>query len=331
MLNANDVWWNPVNWPFLAWFAIAFYLVFSWSEFRERYWQYRAKNWPELRALVDTPDIEEYSRGRNGTGYRVKFSYVYSTEGIRAAGQGKREFASRRLADHFLENITNQTIPIRINPRDGQHSVIRRNELDNYLRTLPAKPKPEVIKPLPRWARVLLVPYLFVAIAALVLSIYIHLSAYFGRIVFSDHFFEIFGCSVILAFPAGFVYSRRFVDSDSTSMFERLPKPLRLLNWLIGAYVVINFVLMWFRGLVSLGEGQHEFTSWMMRGFSGHLFYFSYFTVVMVAQTLFATSREYSCVRGHIAADPRDTFCVKCGSPVQAIDDESNGEYDLRS
>jgi hypothetical protein len=216
-------------------------------------------------------------------------SYSYAISGATYRGSFKRVFGSQLEAEDFFHGLEGQAVAVSYNLDKPSSSVLLDGAVDDALaRRPPFLPDPALVaeRTLPAWIAPLLGPLALISFIGLVLSLWVHIGALYGRKVAPEYFFWglHFGIFVVW-FPAVLIVQKRVGSTRGYDVwkkfFEGAPDGLRYLMYLFFAYAFVNFALFWFQA--STGVSGDSAITW--RGFSGHwmAFYCSALAIFLAA------------------------------------------------
>jgi hypothetical protein len=291
-------WTEPKTWPWFLYIWLAFFLggwllpLWRWLQ-REQ-----AKSWPTTTGRIDSVYIAEPKRflgltlqpNRSRT-YNGVLAYSYTLSGSSLQGQYRRNFASEREAQDFLRDLEGQTVPVQYHSSKPARSVLLESTVETLLLNRPALPDSGLdtswVEPLPNWARPFLGFFAFLALIGLLLSIWVHVGALFGRRVAPEYFFALLHVGIFVVFFPAILIARKRVGSTSGKDFWKLvtkgsPDGLRYLLYFFFAYAFVNFAI--FMAQAPTGKHTGE-TPAVWRGFSGHwvVFYCASFVILTSA------------------------------------------------
>jgi hypothetical protein len=142
---------------------------------------------------------------------------------------------------------------------------------------------------LPNWLKPLVGFFAFLALIGLLLSIWVHVGALFGRIVAPEYFFWGLHAGIFVVFFPAILVAQKRVGSTNRKDFWKVvtkgsPDGLRYLLYFFFAYAFVNFSVFMFKSPSGAApNGQNPAIEW--RGFSGHwmLFYCASFVILSSA------------------------------------------------
>lgn len=304
-INTPFRWTEPSTWPWIVYVWLAFLLI-GWLR---PVWQWlqreQAKSWPTATGHIDSAYIAEPKRflgltlqsGRSQT-YSATLDYSYTLSGETFHGQYKRRCGSEGEAQEFLRGLAGQTVPVQYNFNRPGRSALLEATVESLLRSRPPSPDSSAtgswIEPLPNWLKPLVGFFAFLALIGLVLSIWVHVGALFGRKVAPEYFF--WGLHVgifVVFFPAILVAQKRFGSTRRRDFWKVAtkgsPDGLRYLLYFFFAYAFVNFFIFFFQA--PTGKQPNETPAIVWRGFSGHWMVFYCASFVILSSSL-NSSRE---------------------------------------
>jgi hypothetical protein len=289
-------WNDPSTWPWFLYVWLAFFLagwllpIWRWLQREQQ------KSWPTASAHIDSAHIGEPKRflgltlpAKNNEKYAGVLAYSYSMSGDVFHGEYERNFASEEAALEFLRGLEGQTISVRYSPNKPSRSVMLEDTVETLLRNRPPGPNArDWTDSLPPLLKPFLGLFALLSFAGLVLSIWVHVGALFGRQVAPDYFFWGLHMGIFVVFIPAVLVAQKRVGTTSRRDFWKVvtkgsPDGLRYLLYFFFAYAVVNFAIF-FLQMAPLGkqEGTSPLT-W--RGFSGHwmVFYCASFAILTSA------------------------------------------------
>jgi len=293
--------WNePNTWPWFLYIWLAFFLsgwllpLWRWLQ-REQ-----AKSWPTTTARIDSAYIGEPKRflgltlqsGRSRT-YDAILAYSYILSGDTFHAEYKRSFGSEGEAQEFQRGLEGQTVPVQYNSNRPARSVLLEATVETLLRNRPALPDSgpagSWTEPLPNWLKPLVGFFAFLALIGLLLSIWVHIGALFGRRVAPEYFFWGLHIGIfVVFFPAIFVAQKRVGSTNRKDFWKVVtkgsPDGLRYLLYFFFAYAFVNFFIFILQAPPGTApKDENPVLQW--RGFSGHwmVFYCASFVILSSA------------------------------------------------
>jgi hypothetical protein len=292
-------WTEPRTWPWFLYIWLAFILggwllpLWRWLQ-REQ-----AKSWPTTTARIDSAYIGEPKRflgltlqsGRSRT-YDAILAYSYTLSGPSFQGQYKQSFGSEKEAQDFLRDLEGQTVPVQYHPNKPARSVHLEATVETLLRNRPPLPdsgNAGWADSLPNWLKPLVGFFAFLSLIGLLLSIWVHVGALFGRRVAPEYFFFFLHAGIfVVFFPAILVAQKRVGSTNRKDFWKAVtkgsPDGLRYLLYFFFAYAFVNFFIFILQQPPGTApKGQNPALEW--RGFSGHwmVFYCASFVILSSA------------------------------------------------
>jgi hypothetical protein len=290
-------WTEPRTWPWIFYVWLAFLLI-GWLLPLWRWLQReQAKSWPTTTGRIDSAYIAEPKRflgftlqpNRSRT-YDAVLEYSYTLSGDTFREKYKRNFRSEGEAREFLRGLEGQTVPVQYNSNHPARSLLLEATVETLLRNRPPVPDArDWTDSLPPLLKPFLGLFAFLSFVGLVLSIWVHVGALFGRQVAPDYFF--WGLHVgifVVFFPAIFVAQKRVGSTNRKDFWKVVtkgsPDGLRYLLYFFFAYAVVNFAIFFFQ-TVPMGRQVGPPSALTWRGFSGHwmVFYCASFAILTSA------------------------------------------------
>jgi hypothetical protein len=291
-------WTEPKTWPWFLYIWLAFFLggwllpLWRWLQ-REQ-----AKSWPTTTGRIDSAYVAEPQRflglmlqsGRSRT-YDAILAYSYTLSGDTFRATYKRSFGSEREAQDFVRDLEGQTVPVQYNSNYPGRSTLLEATVETLLRNRP--PLPDAgeagwVDPLPSWQKPLVGFFSFLALIGLLLSIWVHVGALFGRRVAPDYFFALLHVGIFVVFFPAILVARKRVGRTGGKDFWKLvtkgsPDGLRYLLYFFFAYAFVNFAIFFAQAPTGRHSGEPPPAIW--RGFSGHwmVFYCASFVILSSA------------------------------------------------
>ena len=299
-------WTEPNTWPWFLYIWLAFVLggwllpLWRWLQ-REQ-----AKSWPTTTGRIDSAYVAEPKRflgltlqpNRSRT-YDAVLEYSYTLSGDAFRAKYKRSFGSEGEALEFLRDLEGQTVPVQYHSSKPARSVLLEATVETLLRNRPALPDSGLagswMEPLPNWLKPLVGFFAFLALIGLLLSIWVHVGALFGRRVAPDYFFALLHVGIfVVFFPAIFVAQKRVGSANRKDFWKVVtkgsPDGLRYLLYFFFAYAFVNFAI--FMAQAPTGKQTGETPAVVWRGFSGHWMVFYCASFVILSSTLHSSRRR---------------------------------------
>ena len=246
--------------------------------------------------------------------FNAEITYSYLAGGNSYSGIKRREFADEQEAWEFLRDLEGKPVEVHYNPRKPAASWLSESSLQILLQTRPPAPPASSIgftDLIPKWT----VPFLWffaaLSLLGLVLSLFVHIQALFGKAMPLEYWALHAGIFVVW-FPAVFVGQRRTGKRARKdpwkAVLQGAPAWMRYMTFAFLYYAVGNF-LLFMANVPDKHSGSP--TSVELRGFSGHwmAFYSAAFAILYAAAVQPSGPR---CANGHIF--PQDEpYCPFCG------------------
>lgn len=242
----------------------------------ERVLLLRARGWPVVQGIVDSAWVQEYSGKRHRWMARLDYSFLVRQK--RYTGRYSRRFDDEEDARDWVRDLAGKPLLIHHSQRWPLLSFALQEDVNALLQTRLPEPPPSpapssgqtVAVPLIR--KLLAYPLMLFALAGFVLSLYVHIAAWLGRIVLPESW--MFGIHAGMFVP---FLTAIFLAPKSSRRSRNLETPLdgslgrTMLAVLV--YAIANFVLFMVAAALNHGHAS-PLQEW--RGFSGHwmLFYF---------------------------------------------------------
>jgi len=181
---------------------------------------------------------------------------------------------------------------VQYNSNHPARSVLLEATVETLLRNRPPMPdsgNSDWVDSLPSWLKPLVGFFAFLSLIGLLLSIWVHVGALFGRRVAPDYFFALLHVGIfVVFFPAIFVAQKRVGSTNHRDFWKLVtkgsPDGLRYLLYFFFAYAFVNFFVFILQAPPGTApKGQSPAVEW--RGFSGHwmLFYCASFVILSSA------------------------------------------------
>jgi hypothetical protein len=309
LLNTPFLWTDPRTWP---WFVYLWLIVFL-SGWLRSFWSWlqreQAKSWPTASGRINSAYIGEPRRflgltlqpDRSRT-YNAILSYSYDLSGTTFSGEYRQVFGSEREAQEFLRGLQGQVVPIQYNSSKPSRSALFESTVETLLRN--RVPSPDSgsgalsLDSFPNWLKPLVGLFALLSLVGLILSLWVHIGALFGRQVAPPYLF--FGLHMgifVVFFPAILVAQKR-VGGTSTNrknfwkaVTKGAPDGLRYLLYFFFVYAGINFFIFFFQVLPGTVARDHNAgPPW--RGFSGHWMVFYYASFLILFSSLTSTRQR---------------------------------------
>jgi hypothetical protein len=239
----------------------------------QRILQSRARSWPIAQAIIDSARVQKYSR--KGERWIARVDYSFQIPSGRRTGRYSRRFNYEDDAEDFVRDLQGKPLIVHYSPR-WPISIAREEEVQILLQSRPPQPPsaPPSLPPAPVLLikKIIAYPMMPLALAGFVLSLYIHVAAWLGRLVLDDSWMMWLHVGMFVPFFTALLLSpknprRRRDLRDSSRGFLGTAMIVLL------CYAVANFIVF----VVYLASDHgHATRLWEWRGFSGHwmLFYF---------------------------------------------------------
>jgi hypothetical protein len=151
------------------------------------------------------------------------------------------------------------------------------------------------MEPLPNWLKPLVGFFAFLALIGLLLSIWVHVGALFGRRVAPDYFFALLHVGIFVVFFPAILVAQKRVGSANRKDFWKVvtkgsPDGLRYLLYFFFAYAFVNFAI--FMAQAPTGKQTGETPAVVWRGFSGHWMVFYCASFVILSSTLHSSRQR---------------------------------------
>lgn len=287
-------WTDPSSWPLFFKIWMTFVLV-SWLLPLWRWLQReRQKSWPATSGRIDSAHIGE-PKGFLGltlpTSNNEKFTgvlaYSYHLSGNTFHGEYRRLFASEEGVDEFLRGLQGQTVTVQYHPNKSARSVLLEKTVEALLRNRPPLPNAGNWKDsLPGWLKPFIGIFAFLALIGLVLSIWVHLGALFGRQpspIFGGLHVGVF----IVSFPAILVAQKRLGTTHRKDFWKAItkgsPDGVRYMLNFFFAYAFVTGLLVFLKSPPGVVPNRDPAVDW--RGFSAvwMVFYCASFAILSAA------------------------------------------------
>jgi len=224
-------WADPNSWPWNLKIWLGFVLV-SWLLPAWRWLQReRQKSWPTANGRIDSAHIGEPKRflgltlpASSDRKCVAVLAYSYLLSGQTFQGEYRTAVASEADAEEFLRGLRGQAVSVQYNPNNSARSVILPETVEALLRNRPPLLNaPEWKNPLPAWSKSLIGALASLALIGLLLSIWVHIDALFGREPSSGFWGLHVGLFIVFG-PAVFVAQRRLGTTQSKDFWKAVTK-----------------------------------------------------------------------------------------------------------
>ena len=287
-------WTDPSSWPLFYKVWMAFLLV-GWLVPLWRWLQReRQKSWPATSGRIDSAHIGEPKRflgltlpASNNEKYTCVLAYSYDLSGNTFHGEYRRAFASEAGAGEFLRGLQGQTVSVQYDPNKSARSVLLEENVETLLRNRPPLPNaPDWKGSLPGWLKPFISIFAFLALIGLLLSIWVHIGALFGRQP-SPAFWGLHVGVFTVFFPAIFVAQKRLGTTQRKDLWKAItkgsPDGVRYMLYFFFVYASITGLLIFFRSPPGTVPNRDTALDW--RGFSAvwMVFYCASFVILSSA------------------------------------------------
>ena len=291
---------EPATWPWFWYLFLAVALInWLWPAWR-RYWRRRAMGWPSAIGRVESAEVKPLTRSRFGgsNGYCAELGYSYSVMGRTESGYDRLPFLTEREAVDFIHGLKGRPVMVHYHPDKPAKSMLLDDLDTGMLRPAVSEAPPPVFHPaaetIPRWTIQLLWALIAISTIGLVVSLWVHLGAVFGRRVVDMRFFFLLHLGIFVVWlPAMLIVPRTLSGVSLRDSFRvllrRAPAWMRYVVSGFSIYAVVNFLFFLTRAPSGGHGGNPPPIVW--RGFSGHWMAFYAFAVAILYSA--------ACVRDH--------------------------------
>jgi len=324
-LEAPFRWTDPASWPWFFYPALAAMIGIWAKQFHE--WQKRRKSsaWPTATGRIEAAEVPAQKKILGLTLSPAKrrpcpaeLRYSYLLQGQNYSGTSRRDLPDLDAANDFVRDLQGLPVTVRYDPEKPSTSVLLDDAVEALLEARP--PGPPVKDPVPGWLKPLLWPCIVLSLVGLVLSMWVHFGALFGRQVAPSEYFWILHMGIfVVFFPAVLVSQKQAkkwrINRSWRDMFPGAPRWVNTMVGVFFVYALINFAIFMFYAPTGTQHGP-ETPPEVWRGFSGHwmLFYSAAFGMLYSAAR---TGRGGTlCMNGH-AIPPGAVLCPVCGQPAK--------------
>jgi hypothetical protein len=288
-------WTDPNSWPwfFKLWMA---FVVIGWLLPLWRWLQReRQKSWPAVSSRIDSAHLGEPKRflgltlpASGNEKYIGVFAYSYDLSGKTFQGEYRRAFATEEGAVEFLRDLQGQTISVHYDARKSARSVLLEETVEALLRNRPPLHNgPDWKDSLPQWFKPLVGTFAFLALIGLLLSLWVHIGALFGRQP-SPVFWSLHVGIFLVFFPAIFVAQKRLGTTHGKDFWKAITKGssdgLRYMLYFFFAYAFVTGLLVFAKSPPGVVPSRDPTLDW--RGFSSvwMVFYCASFAILSSAR-----------------------------------------------
>ena len=264
--------------------AIVFVSVLVILGIWEKILLFRARSWPIAQGTIDSAWVHEHKGKRHR--WIARLDYSFPLQQRRYTGRYSKTFNYQDEADDFVRDLTGKSLRVHYSSRWPVFSVALKQDVETLLQARPvAEPEPVTgwqPAPVSLYKKLLAYPFMLLGLAGFLVSLYVHIAAWFGQIVLPQSW--LLGLHIGM-FPPFFVSMflspralrlRRQVRSDQAGNF------LNTAMMVVFFYALANFVLG--MSISAFHHGQMPpVQEWKL--FSGHwmLFYFWSFAILYQA------------------------------------------------
>jgi hypothetical protein len=247
----------------------------------ERVVRSRAGNWPAIQGTIDKAWVKKSSGKR--TRWIARLDYSYSVQNKSYTGRYSQSHRFLEEAEECVRDLSGKAIMVHYSERWPVFSVasdedvkalsLNRASSPNENPALDQLPPVEISFP----RKLIAYAFMVFAIAGFLLSLYVHISSWLGRIVLPDSWFFLMHMGMLIPFFAAIILAPKEQRRKPAANMSQgiLFKALKLVFY----YAIANFAVF----ILSLVFGHHQSTELVeWRGFSGHwmLFYFVSFVAL---------------------------------------------------
>ncbi len=265
-----------------------------------------AKSWPAALGQIDRAYLQEPKKflgltlqnDRNRT-YTAVLSYSFNISGNSFQGAFRREFGTEEEARDFLRGLEGQPVSVQYNSNNPKRSALLETAVETLLARRPPLPEStsadSSINALPGWSKPLIALCAVLSFVGLLLSLWVHVGALFGRKVAPEYFFWMLHAGIfVVFFPAVWV-AQKVVGSTRGKDFWKVATKgspvMRYVLYLFFAYAFINFAIFFAQTPAGKTVGETPASVW--RGFSGHWMLF-YCSALAIHTSAFSSARRSS-------------------------------------
>jgi hypothetical protein len=239
----------------------------------QRILQSRARSWPVAQAIIDSAQIQKYS-GKGGERWIARLDYSFQSPSGRRTGRYSRRFNYEDDAEDFVRDLQGKPLIVHYSPR-WPISIAMNEDVEMLLQTRPLQPlaaPPSLpAAPVPLIKKIIAYLMMPVALAGFLLSLYIHIAAWLGRVPLDDSWMMWLHVGMFVPFfTAMFLLPQKPRRRQEEKDFRGL---LGTAMIVILIYAIANFIIFM---IYTASNHGHANRIWEWRGFSGHwmLFYF---------------------------------------------------------
>jgi hypothetical protein len=287
-------WTDPSSWPlfFKVWMAIVVvgWLLPLWRWLRRE----RQKSWPATSGRIDSAHIGESKRflgltlpASNNEKYVGVLAYSYNLSGNTFHGEYRRACATEEAAVEFLRDLQGLPVSVQYHPDKSARSILLEETVDTLLRNrLPLHNAPDWRDSLPKWFEPFLGTFAFLSLIGLLLSIWVHLGALFGREP-SSVFWGLHVGVFVVFFPAIFVAQKRLGTTLGKDFWKAITKGssdgLRYMLYFFFAYAFVTDLVAFAKSPPGVVPSRNPTLGWL--GFSSvwMVFYCASFAILSSA------------------------------------------------
>ena len=298
-------------------FGIAGLISPAWKWFQKK----RASEWPVTEGRIDSAAIAKppFSLFSKRAPYKGILSYSYTSAGGSYTGSYTRDFYSEEEAEAFIRGLEGQALAIHYKPSKPSSSALLEPELESLLQSRSSAEsyvQSGASNPLPGWSEPFLWFFATLSCVGLVVSLWVHIGALFGRRVAPEAFFWGLHIGIFLVWFPAVIVSQRLVGSANRRDFWKVvlkgsPEWLRYLVYGFFGYAVVNFMLFMMQAPIGKSGGANPPAA-VWRGFSGHwmAFYSAAFAILFSA---IRAGRNNGRLRNGETISLYQEHCPRCG------------------
>ena len=260
--------------PAIAIFLVVFASVLLLLGIWERVVRVRSRNWPVTQGTIEKVWVRKHSGKR--TRWIARLDYSYSVQNKRYTGRYSQSHSYQEDAEEYVRDLSGKAIMVHYSPRWPVFSVAANEDVKALLLTrTPELPHPDMVESqpseVPLIKKLVAYPLMLFAAAGFILSLYVHVASWLGKIVLPESWFFLINAGMFVSFIGGIVLIPK--GPKKKQPFKNPPDGfLRKALIIVFFYSIANFAVFFVRLFHNHGEAPEL---WQWQGFSGHwmLFY----------------------------------------------------------
>lgn len=234
----------------------------------ERAIRVRAHAWPVAQGVIDSASVQKSSSKR--TRWVVRLNYSFAAFGMRYTGRYSRIFFYEDDAEECQRAFQGSSVLVHHSPRWPALSLMLDDDVDRLLQSRPPEAPPlppEALQAVgvPWLKKLLAYPLMAFAAAGFVLSLYVHIASWFGRIVLPESWFLLLHLGIFVVFVPALLLMPQ--QSKRRHGQNQMPALLGKLMTVTLVYALANFALFM---VTTATQHNHPTPAVEWRGFSGH-------------------------------------------------------------